>query len=86
MRRTGEIADGGAGEASRPKGVVATVVELLPNAACRLRLENRAEVIAHPPAATKANFVRVRLKDKVLVELSPHDNTRGRILRLLSKA
>ena len=63
-------------------GVAATVVELLPSAACRVELESGAQVIAH---ATAANFVRVRVKDKVLVELSPRDKTRGRIVKLLGK-
>ena len=65
--------------------VVATVIELLPNAGCRLELESRAQVIAHSAGATTANFVRVRPKDKVLVELSPRDKTRGRIVKLLRK-
>jgi translation initiation factor IF-1 len=43
------------------------------------------DVIAHAVGVTAANFVRVRVKDKVLVELSPHDRTRGRILKLLGK-
>ena len=67
------------------KGVTATVIELLPNAACRLELENRAQVIAHTAGPKTANFVRVRVKDKVLVELAPHDKTRGRIVKLLGK-
>ena len=67
------------------EGVVARVIELLPNAACRVQLESRARVIAHSASANAANFVRVRLNDKVLVELSPHDKTRGRIVKLLGK-
>ena len=63
----------------------ATVIELLPNATCRVELENRGQVIAHAAGATAANFVRVRVGDKVLVELTPHDKTRGRIVRLLGK-
>lgn len=66
-------------------GVVATVLELLPNATYRLELENRSQVIAHSPSVTVSNFVRVRPRDRVLVELSPHDKTRGRILKLLRK-
>jgi translation initiation factor IF-1 len=63
---------------------VATVVELLPNVTFRLELEvNRAEVIGHAAGAGKANFVRLRLNDKVLVELAEHDKTRGRIIRVL---
>ena len=66
-------------------GVAATVVELLPSAACRVELESGAQVIAHATGPTAANFVRVRVKDKVLVELSPRDKTRGRIVKLLGK-
>ncbi len=65
--------------------VVATVIELLPNAACRLELESRAQVIAHCAGAGSVNFVRVRPKDKVLVELSPHDRTRGRMVEVLKE-
>lgn len=73
----------------RPAGgeevVIGTVVELLPNATYRLELESRDAVLAHAAGTRRANFVRVRPKDKVLVELSPHDRTRGRIVRLLKK-
>ena len=65
--------------------VEATVLELLPNAAYRLELESREQVVAHAAAAKAANFVRLRPKDRVLVELSPHDRKRGRIIRLLEK-
>jgi len=63
----------------------AVVVELLPSAGYRLKLENEDIVVAHAAAATKANFVRLRPGDRVRVELSPHDRTRGRIVELLSK-
>ncbi len=63
----------------------ATVIELLPNATCRVELDDRGRVIAHATGATSANFVRLRVKDRVLVELSPHDKTRGRIVKLLGK-
>jgi translation initiation factor IF-1 len=63
----------------------ATVVELLPNAAYRLELDSRARLIAHAAGVNEANFVRLRLKDRVLVELSPHDRTRARIVKLLGK-
>ena len=65
--------------------VEAEVVELLPHATYRLRLENDERVIAHATSATAANFVRVRPGDRVKVALSPHDRTRGRILELLKK-
>jgi len=61
----------------------AVVVELLPNATVRVKLENEDLVLAHAGAATKVNFVRMRPGDRVLVELSPHDPGRGRIVQLL---
>lgn len=67
------------------KAVEATVIELLPNATCRLRLADRAEVIGHAVGPLAANFVRIRPKDRVLIELSPHDGSRGRIVKLLNK-
>ena len=63
----------------------ATVVELLPSATYRLKLENEDLVVAHATGATAANFVRVRPGDRVRVELSPHDRTRGRIVELIQK-
>ena len=65
------------------RGVEATVVELLPSAAYKLKLANEDLVVAHAAGATEVNFVRVRPGDKVRVELSPHDRTRGRIVELL---
>ena len=68
------------------RAVEATVIEQLPNAAYRVELASREQVIAHAAGARETNFVRLRLKDKVMVELSPHDRTRGRIVRLLGKS
>jgi translation initiation factor IF-1 len=65
--------------------VEAVVVELMPHAGVRVKLENEDMVLAHATAATKANFVRVRPGDRVQVELSPHDPGRGRIVKLLEK-
>ncbi len=67
------------------KPVEATVMELLPSAAFRVELADRGRAIAHAAGARTANFVRFRVGDKVLVELSPHDRTRGRIVKLLGK-
>ncbi len=75
----------GAGNAGDRRRIEAIVTELLPNATCRVDVAGVGSVIAHAVGATAANFVRVRVKDRVLVELSPHDVTRGRILRLLGK-
>ena len=63
----------------------AVVVELLPHAVVRVKLENQDVVLAHAASTTKTNFVRVRPGDRVEVELSPHDPGRGRIVRLLEK-
>ena len=65
------------------KAVEAVVVELMPNAVVRVKLENQDLVLAHAASTTKTNFVRVRPGDRVQVELSPHDPGRGRIVRLL---
>ena len=65
--------------------VEAVVVELMPHAVVRVKLENEASVLAHAAGADKVNFVRVRPGDRVQVELSPHDPGRGRIVRLLEK-
>jgi translation initiation factor IF-1 len=63
--------------------VEATVVELLPSAIVKVKLENEAVVLAHAAGAAKTNFVRMRPGDRVEVELSPHDPGRGRILKKL---
>jgi len=63
--------------------VTAIVMELMPSAAYRVKLENEDLVMAHAAGAGVANFVRLRPGDKVRVELSPHDRTRGRIVELL---
>jgi len=59
------------------------VVELLPSAVIRVKLANQDLVLAHAASASKLNFVRVRPGDRVQVEISPHDRTRGRIVKLL---
>jgi translation initiation factor IF-1 len=61
----------------------AVVVELLPSAVYKLRLENRAVVIAHAAGAAEKSFVRLRPGDRVRVRLSERDQTRGRIVEVL---
>jgi translation initiation factor IF-1 len=63
--------------------VDAVVVELLPSAVVKVKLENQAVVLAHAAGAAKTNFLRVRPGDRVSVELSPLDPGRGRIVRLI---
>ncbi len=61
------------------------VVELLPSALVRVRLEGEHHLVAHLPSTRKANFVRLRVGDKVRVAVSVEDRTRGRVLELLAK-
>ena len=56
-----------------------TVVEPLPNAMFRVELENGHMVLAHVSGKLKLNFIRIIRGDKVKLELSPYDLTRGRI-------
>jgi len=63
--------------------VAATVVEERPSATFEVVLENRQKVLAHLVGVVKRNFVRLVPGDRVEVELSPHDPTRGRISRKL---
>ena len=64
--------------------VEATVLELMPNGIVRLELASRQQLLAHPVGVREKNFVRLRQGDRVEVELSPFDQTRGRIHRLLT--
>ncbi len=66
-----------------PRGSAGTVLELLPSAMCRVELETRQQILAHAAGARVKNFVRVRPGDRVCVEISPHDPTRGRITKVL---
>jgi len=61
--------------------VQATVVEERPSAIYKVVLETRQEVLAHLVGVVKRNFVRLVPGDRVEVELTPHDPTRGRIIR-----
>lgn len=55
------------------------VEELLPNAMFRVRLENGHEVLAHTSGKMRKNRIRVLAGDKVTVEMTPYDLTKGRI-------
>ena len=56
-----------------------TVVEALPNAMFKVKLENGHEILCHISGKLRMNFIRILPGDKVTVELSPYDLTRGRI-------
>lgn len=55
-------------------------METLPNAMFRVELENKHLVLAHVSGKMRKNFIRILPGDKILVELSPYDLTRGRIV------
>ncbi|OGW81820.1 MAG: translation initiation factor IF-1 [Omnitrophica bacterium RIFCSPHIGHO2_02_FULL_51_18] len=57
-----------------------TVVEALPNAMFRVELGNQHMVLAHVSGKMRMNFIRILPGDKVMLELSPYDLTRGRII------
>ncbi len=59
--------------------VYGTVVEAQPNAMFRVKLDNDYEVLAHISGKIRLNFIRILPGDRVKVELSPYDLTRGRI-------
>ncbi len=61
------------------------VTELLPSALVRVRLEGEHQLLAHLPSSQRANFVRLRVGDRVLIAVSAQDRTRGRVLELLTK-
>ena len=57
-----------------------TVVEKLPNAMFQVELQNRHQVIAHISGKLRMNYIRILPGDKVTIELSPYDLTKGRII------
>ncbi|MBM7583043.1 translation initiation factor IF-1 [Caldicoprobacter guelmensis] len=59
--------------------VEGTVVEALPNAMFQVELDNGHKVLAHLSGKLRMNFIRILPGDRVTVELSPYDLTRGRI-------
>ena len=55
------------------------VVETLPNAVFKVRLENGHELTAHISGKLRQNYIKILTGDRVTIELSPYDLTRGRI-------
>ena len=56
------------------------VTELLPNAMFRVKLENNHEILAHTAGKLRKNRIRVLAGDQVMVEVTPYDLTKGRIV------
>ncbi len=68
---------------SKKKNVIrveGTVKEVLPNAMFRVELENGHVILAHVSGKMRMHFIRILPGDRVTVELSPYDLTRGRIV------
>jgi len=59
--------------------VEGTVIEPLPNAMFAIELDNKHQVLAHISGQLRMNFIRILPGDRVRVELSPFDHSRGRI-------
>lgn len=59
--------------------VDALVIEALPNTIFKVKLENEMEILAHVSGKIRKNFIRILPGDRVALEISPYDLTRGRI-------
>jgi translation initiation factor IF-1 len=55
------------------------VLDALPNAMFRVRLENNCEIVAHISGKMRVNYIRILPGDRVTVDISPYDLTKGRI-------
>ncbi|MEW6429613.1 MAG: translation initiation factor IF-1 [Thermodesulfobacteriota bacterium] len=60
--------------------VEGTIIEPLPNAMFRVELENGYRILAHISGKMRMHFIKILPGDKVTVELSPYDLTRGRVI------
>jgi len=60
--------------------VEGTVVEALPNTTFRVELENKHIVLAHVSGKMRMHFIKILPGDRVTIELSPYDLTKGRII------
>lgn len=56
------------------------IIELLPNAMFRVKLENDHEILAHTSGKMRKNRIRILVGDKVTVEMTPYDLSKGRII------
>ncbi len=63
-----------------PIEVEGTVIDPLPNAMFKVRLDNGHEVLAHISGKMRMHYIRILAGDRVTVELSPYDLKRGRII------
>jgi translation initiation factor IF-1 len=80
--RAWNVGDAGQGDVMAKEEMLefpGVVVELLPNATFRVKLDNGHEIIAHTAGKMRKNRIRVLAGDKVQVEMTPYDLTKGRI-------
>jgi translation initiation factor IF-1 len=78
-----ELSIGKAEDMPKKDGVIeieGTVVEALPNAMFRVELSNGHKVLAHISGKMRQHYIRILPEDRVVVELSPYDLSRGRIV------
>ena len=59
--------------------IAGTILESMPNAMFRVKLENEHEILAHISGKIRKNFIRILPGDRVKVEMTPYDLTKGRI-------
>jgi len=71
--------DAGSVAKEEPMEFNGAVTEVLPNAMFRVKLENDHEILAHTSGKMRKNRIRVLVGDKVTVEMTPYDLTKGRI-------
>ena len=64
-------------EAIKKQGVI---IEGLPNASFKVKLDDDSEVLAHISGKMRIHYIKILLGDKVTVEISPYDKTKGRIV------
>lgn len=60
--------------------ITGTVLEKLPNAMFEVELENKHKVLAHISGKLRMNYIKILPGDKVIIELSPYDLSKGRII------
>jgi translation initiation factor IF-1 len=67
-------------DAPGPAAVSGTILAILPRALYRVDVGRAREIVAHAPGGPGRNFIRLVVGDRVTVEISPRDRTRGRIV------
>jgi translation initiation factor IF-1 len=73
------------GDGRRAIAVEGVVREALPYAQYRVEIDKQRQVVAHTPGGPGRNFIRVLIGDRVRLELSPRDLTRGRIVGVIGR-